>query len=119
MDMTEMIMGLNDLHSHIKQLKSNNPEKFEESGFSDCGHCNGTGLKSGKDIHHACKQCKGIGFVGFTELFGETICPDCNSSGKELRYENHVVDCETCEGAGRLDWIDAVKKGISLEKIGW
>ncbi len=119
MDMNELLTQYNDLHRNIKLLQDKDPEQFEASGFSACGHCNGTGLRGGKDINFACKSCHGVGFVGFTELNGETVCPDCNSTGKQLEYQNHVTDCKTCDGFGRLTWVDAIRKGISLEKLGW
>ncbi len=119
MDMSQFLMSTNDLHRDIKILKDKFPEKFEAAGFSDCGHCKGTGIKGGVDINYPCKICFGVGFVGFKELQGEGICPDCNSTGKKLQYQNHVTECETCDGYGKLSWVDAIRKGISLEKIGW
>lgn len=119
MDGIDLVTDTNDLHRRIKILRLKAPETFEEVGFSDCGHCNGTGLKGGRDINRPCKICLGVGFVGFKELDGEGICPDCNSTGKILLYENHVETCKTCDGYGKLSWVDAIRKGIDLEKIGW
>lgn len=117
MDMNDLLSDLNYLHRSIKLFQYKHPEEYIKAGFSECGHCNGSGLRGGKDINFACKLCFGVGYVGFKELQEETVCPDCNSSGKKLGYENHVTDCQTCLGSGRLDWVDAVIRGVSLEKI--
>jgi DnaJ-class molecular chaperone len=100
----------------IKHMKEHQPEKYQKAGFKMCGHCNGTGIQD-KDINRACKNCVGVGFVGHKELDDETICPACNGTGFEIRYSNDVQDCSTCDGFGRLTWVEAVMKGISMEKL--
>ena len=116
MKMWQLLADNNQLHSNIKRLEANAPEKFKKLGIHQCGHCAGTGLEK-KNLEKACKKCFGVGYVGFKMLNDDTICPDCNSTGYQLEYQNHVTSCETCEGSGRLDWVDAVRKGIDLEKI--
>ena len=114
--MWEMLSNTNSLHSKIKKLEADFPGKFRANGISRCGHCNGTGLNS-NNLEVACKHCNGVGYRGFKELEDMTICPDCNASGYRLKYNNDVDACPTCEGDGRLDWIQAIQKGVKLSEI--
>jgi DnaJ-class molecular chaperone len=116
MKMWEFLSDGNQLHTIFKKFEADHPNKFKLTGINRCGHCNGTGLKS-QNLELACTECVGVGYVGFKELNEESICPDCNSTGKKLEMNNHVSDCKTCDGCGKLDWVDAVIKGIDLEKI--
>ena len=116
MDHADVLRDVEAFHLSIKQFEYKLPEKFKESGIERCGHCKATGVKGGKDINFDCSYCTGVGYICPTQLGG---CPFCNASGKKLEYDNHVVDCDVCEGSGRLDWVDAIRKGIDLEKIGW
>jgi DnaJ-class molecular chaperone len=116
MEMWEFLADGNKLHSTFKQLEAKSPTEFKKAGMNRCGHCNATGL-SLQNQEVACTQCIGVGFIGFKTIEEETIFPDCNASGKALGYENSIFDCKTCEGSGMLDWIEAVIKGVKLDKI--
>ena len=121
MEHWQLLQKNNQLHSDIKKLEHESPDEVKKLGIKQCNKCKGSGLASYMDYqadpHKACKECIGIGYVGFKEFKDETVCPDCNASGFELRYENHVVACETCDGSGKLDWVDAIRKGVKLDKI--
>jgi DnaJ-class molecular chaperone len=116
MEMYQFLSDGNELHATFKHLEANYPGEFKLAGLTRCGHCNGTGLKL-QNLEVACVECVGVGYVGFKSIEEETVCPDCNSTGKKLEMDNHVTDCKTCRGAGRLDWIDAIKYGIRIDKI--
>jgi len=117
MDCVEAINSTTELFTFLKDLEHHNPEKFKKAGILRCGHCRATGLRNGNDTSTPCKNCHGIGYKGLKEFKEESICPSCNGSGFELRYENHVVDCTTCEGGGRINWVTAIRKGIDIQKI--
>jgi DnaJ-class molecular chaperone len=112
----QFLYDTNDLHSKIKQIEANQPVLFKVNNIERCGHCNGTGLQS-NNLELPCERCVGVGYVGFKELDEGTVCPDCNSTGKKLGYQNDVTDCKTCGGSGLLDWIDAIRLGIGIDKI--
>jgi len=112
----DFLLETNKLHASFKQFEANKPVQFKEKGISRCGHCNGTGLKL-NDPHRPCEHCISVGYVGYKEIEDETTCPDCNGTGRSLGYENNVFDCKTCEGFGRLDWIQAIQNGIRMDKI--
>lgn len=118
-----MIRSTDELHKRFKLLEESDPDGLADKNIHRCGHCRGTGLKfftfsSQTDPHTICPNCMGIGYLGFKQLDDDySTCPDCNASGYQLQYENHVVDCKTCDGSGRLDWVTAVLKGIDMEKI--
>jgi DnaJ-class molecular chaperone len=114
--MAELLAATNQLHLDIKHMREYNPEKYQESGFQLCGHCNGTGLED-SDINRACKICVGVGFVGRKEIDEYSVCPHCNGSGFEILYQNDVQDCSTCGGSGKITWVDAILNGIDMEKI--
>ena len=111
-----MIYNTNGLHSTLKQMEVITPDDFKSTGIIRCGHCNGTGVKD-RNINDACRHCNGVGYRGFKTLNEETVCPDCNASGYKLMYGSNVVDCTTCEGSGRLDWIQAIQRGVEMGKI--
>lgn len=116
--MWQLLMDNNWLHSKLKDFERNNPKQFVKTDIKRCGHCNATGLKQ-NDPHTACKDCVGIGYIGqqgFTELIGEVICPDCNSTGKDVS-DIRVRDCKICGGTGHLDWIEAIKQGLPIEGL--
>jgi len=116
MDQIDALNESQEFHLKIKKFEWKLPDKFKESGIIRCGHCKATGVKDGIDINFICSHCIGIGYDIPTTIGG---CPFCNSSGKKLLYQNDITECEICEGEGRLDWVDAIRKGIDLEKIGW
>lgn len=116
MEMWEFLADGNKLHCEFKQFETKSPTEFKKIGMSHCGNCNGSGLNpENKEV--ACTHCVGVGFIGFKTIKEETICPDCNASGKKLGYQNDISDCKTCEGSGMLDWVQAVIKGVKLDKI--
>jgi len=41
----------------------------------------------------------------------EIHCPKCDGMGCYVNdYENALYGCKLCEGRGKLDWIDLIKK---------
>ena len=54
---------------------------------------------------------------------GEVLCPDCKGSGNQAKWDTIpdyrvTLECETCNGTGKLDWIEAVVgKKKELEQI--
>lgn len=117
MDGVNVIDGTEQMFTLLKDMEEKQPERFEELGATRCGHCRATGLLNGNDVNRPCPNCIGIGYMGIKEFMGENTCPSCNGSGYELGYENHVNDCSTCQGAGRIDWVTAIRKGIDINKI--
>jgi len=112
----DFLMETNALHASFKQFEAEHPNRFKTKGIFRCGHCNGTGLNL-RDKERPCEHCVSVGYVGFKEIEDETICPDCNGTGRCLEYNNHVTDCKTCDGYGRLDWIQAIQNGVRMDKI--
>jgi hypothetical protein len=44
---------------------------------------------------------------------GETICPECNGTGRSLRGKDEKdpfgwLFCPKCVGSGKLDWVEMV-----------
>jgi len=115
MEMWKFLSENNEIHLSFKKFEENFPSEFKLTGITRCGHCNGTGLNP-ENKQTACLKCMSVGYMGFKSIKEETICPDCNSTGRKVEL-NHVADCKTCLGSGRLDWVDAVKRGIRLDKI--
>ena len=116
LDMTKLLRDTDRLHQTLKNFEEFMPDDFERLGISKCVHCDGTGLR-GRDPHAACNECVGVGYRGFQTIKKQSICPDCNSTGKHLEYENNVTECKTCEGTGRLDWVQAIQKGVRIDSI--
>jgi DnaJ-class molecular chaperone len=116
MEAGEFLMTTNTLHTKFKNMEKDNRPKMIELGIHPCGHCNGTGLKD-TNPSLPCTYCFGVGYSGFKELDGESVCPDCNSTGRFITDFNYVGRCPTCDGTGQLSWVDAIRKGINLDKI--
>jgi hypothetical protein len=93
-DNIENINRINKIHQTIKSFSFMFPEEFEKCSIKKCGHCSGSGLKNKVDMDIFCSNCKGIGFIGFTKLYGEYICRSCNAAG-----------CDICSKRGTVDWI--------------
>jgi molecular chaperone DnaJ len=68
--------------------------------FVECGYCKGTGAKDGTAMS-TCNRCHGSGVIVTVQqsLFGamqsQSICPDCEGSGKIISEK-----CPHCNGEG-------------------
>lgn len=115
MEMWEFLQQQNSLHMMLKNFERTLPKEFEKTTIRQCGHCSGTGLKD-CNVQLACPDCFGVGYTGFKSIGDKTICPYCNSTGGEVS-DIWVNNCKTCKGSGFLDWIDAIKAGVSVEGL--
>lgn len=65
-----------------------------------CSHCHGTGAESPSDFE-TCSHCGGRGYVNtvqntiFGQMQSQSVCPECNGSGRKIRRRCHV-----CNGEG-------------------
>lgn len=70
--------------------------------LAPCEDCHGTGLSEGGRVV-TCSRCHGTGHVNgvqntvFGQMRVQSVCPDCNGSGKVLDHP-----CSTCQGQGRI-----------------
>ena len=44
---------------------------------------------------------------------GEVLCPDCKGSSNQARWDimpdyRVYLECKTCNGKGKVDWIEAI-----------
>ncbi len=44
---------------------------------------------------------------------GEVLCPDCKGSSNQARWDimpdyKVYLECKTCRGKGKMDWIEAI-----------
>lgn len=70
--------------------------------LAPCEDCHGTGVSEGGRVV-TCSRCHGTGYVNgvqntvFGQMRVQSVCPDCNGSGKVLDHP-----CSTCQGQGRI-----------------
>ncbi len=53
---------------------------------------------------------------------GDVICPDCNGSGNQATFEKIpdygvVFMCDTCQGTGKFDWLEAITMKKKCQSI--
>jgi len=101
----------NQLHRIIKTFMELFPEEFEKTSIKKCDKCQGgfLNITVGYEVEsNLCKTCRGVGFYGFDNIYGQKVCKNCNGVG-----------CRICRNVGYLDWLDAVMRPDkrALEKL--
>ena len=98
----------------IKKYLDNIP-KQEGIHFDKCDACDGRGMV-GVHKHQGgfswngewCPVCGGIGYVNLESCKTIAICNSCGGTGGEGSRK-----CTKCDGKGVIDWVEAIRLGIT------